>query len=657
MQRPILVLVIVLAALGALFFGVSSLLDKPTQPGEPAPHVEDPKATPSAPTKPAKLEPDAPKAAPASAAQRTTANDEASFRYDNALLGTIVDAAGRPVAGARVTLTSFGAQAIFFYNDPRPENTVESSTDSDEQGRFAFRSLEPRDRYRIAATHPEYARYEGFTVPIPAQGEVREAPIVLRAGGTLSGLVQDEAGKAVAGATVALDGMQFQVSPYEAPDRLTTTTNADGAYSLPHVSPGARMLTVKAQGYGTANVPGIEFDDEHADVKRDVVLKPAQSICGKVRGANGQGIAGAKVLAIGFNSAQQSARCEVLSNDQGEFCLDALLPGKYNVIAVLRGWRFRAVPMAADTKNIVIEGQKEADACGTVVDADTGAPITDFQVRLRVTFEENPVTQPVPESRVVVEKAADGAFCIPGVQATSDGAYLVEASAPGYAPGFSKPFSIETGRSIRGIEVRLGHGGALTGRVVDANGRPVAQARVETHDNEWTLDAFTAGLGGDYPTQATSASTRTDAAGRFTLKNLTPEVYQITVEAGGFCAYEQKGVQVTFGQANDVGDVRLTRGGSVRGKLVDGAGQGFPNGLVTLEALEGDRPRSYRARTGADGTFVLSNVVPGGYKLVGSNASQAVNPFDTALEKHSQERQITIADGDEQSGVEVTLNP
>lgn len=114
---------------------------------------------------------------------------------------------------------------------------------------------------------------------------------------------------------------------------------------------------------------------------------------------------------------------------------------------------------------------------------------------------------------------------------------------------------------------------------------------------------------------------------------------------------------MTFGQANDVGDVRLTRGGSVRGKLVDGAGQGFPNGLVTLEALEGDRPRSYRARTGADGTFVLSNVVPGGYKLVGSNASQAVNPFDTALEKHSQERQITIADGDEQSGVEVTLNP
>ncbi|MBK7875654.1 MAG: carboxypeptidase regulatory-like domain-containing protein [Planctomycetes bacterium] len=658
MQRPILVLVIVLVALVALSLGVYTLLEKPALPGPETPSVVDPGATPK-PANPgrATLEPETPRGTAQPVDQRAAANQATSFRYDNELVGEVVDASGKPIAGVNVTLTTFGAQVIFFHNDPRTGTENDRRAETDANGRFAFQSLEPRDRYRLVLQHAEYARYEGDTVPIPAQGQVREAPIVLRAGAVLSGTVKDEGGKPVADATVELDGLQYQISPYEAPDRLRASTNADGQYELRHVAPGTRMLTVKAAGFGTANVPGIEFDEKESAVTRDVVLKPAQSICGKAIAANGQGIPGVKVLAIGFNSAQQSARVETITNDKGEFCLEALQPGKYNVLGSCRGWRFKALPLAANTTNVVLEAVKEAEACGRVVDADTNQPIADFQVRLRVTYAENPVTQPIPDSLVAVTKAVDGAYCIPGVQATMDGGYVVEAMAPGYAPGFSATFSVEAGRTVTNLEVRLSHGGTLTGRVVDADGKPIPHALVATHDNEWTLDAFTIGLGNDYPTQATSASARTDAQGRFTLKNLTPEVYQITIEAAGHSAFEKKDLQVVFGQANDIGDVRLSSGGTVQGKLLDPSGKGYANGLVQLEALEGDRPRNYRTRTASDGAFTLSNVVPGTYRLTASSATQGVNPFEELQGKRSNERQITVSDGEDQRGVEISLNP
>jgi len=390
---------------------------------------------------------------------------------------------------------------------------------------------------------------------------------------------------------------------------------------------------------------------------RDVTLKIAEMICGRVVGPGNVGIPNATVLAIGFNSTSQSARGQAVTNANGEFCVESLMPGPYNVLATSKGWRFdKAQRVNSNSQNIVIEGFKEADACGRVLDAETGAPIPTFRVRLRIAYPGNPQTQPIPESEIAVEGAANGEFCIPGVQASGDGGYVVEAQAPGHAPGFSAIFSVSPGKSVNGVDVRLGHGGTLSGRIVDADGKPVARALVQTHDNEWTMDAFTEAIGAEYPTQATSAQSRTNAQGYFTIKNLNPEVYQITVEAAGFCAYEQKDINVAGAQNNNIGDVRLSRGGSISGRLVDPSGKPLAGGRVQLDILEGDRPRTYRAKTAGDGTYTISSIVPGRYRLSGSSAGEGgANPFEDLRDMKNSERQISVADGDQQRGVDVNL--
>ena len=658
MQRPILVLVIVLAAIGALLFGVFSLLEGGG--ASEAPPAEVTKVDqPNAPTK-AVLDRDTRPAnndrASSGDAGREASEDTSNYQYDNQLVGQVIDIEGKPIPDVELTLTQAWTTDLVFQNDP-----VDRSKDivrrTDKEGKFSFRAVEPRNRYKLILTHPEYRRQEVDTVPVQPQGLSEEPPITLTEGAKIAGHVRDEAGSPIANAVIHLDGIQYQASPYEAPDRITVSSNNEGYFHIRNIAPGPRVLSVSAPGFGTASVTGLTFQRDET-VTRDVVLKIAEMICGRVIGPGGTGIPNVTVLAIGFNASMQSTRMQAVTDAKGEFCIESLLPGPYNVLATAKGWRFdKAQRQNSNTQNVVIEGFKEADACGRVLDGETGKPITSFRVRLRLSYPGNPATQPVPESDVVVDGNPTGEYCIPGVQQSGDAGYVVEALAPGYAPGFSAVFSVAPGQTVNGVDVRLGHGGVLTGRVVDADGKPVPRALVRTHDNEWTDDAFTQAIGIEYPTQATSAETRTNSNGYFTIKNLTPELYQITIEAAGFCAFEQKDISVTGGQPNNVGDIRLSRGGTISGRLFDPSGKPVAGGRVQLDILEGDRPRTFRAKTSGDGTYTITTIFPGRYKLAGSaSPGNSGNPFDDLRDMQNSQRQIVINDGDNQRGVDVTLN-
>lgn len=660
MQRPILVLAIVVAAIGALLFGVFALLKDPGKPDNagPAPVVKS-DTQPTKPNEPAKLSGDTTKASTkvqASTEDLRESDPAANFKYDNEYMGRVVNKEGAGVADAKITMTQVGTATLFFVNDP-----VDHSRDlycrTDKDGKFSLASMEPKQRYKLIVQHPEYTRKEIDTVAIGPSGKFEETEIVLSQGPQLSGHIKDEGGNVVPNATLYLDGLQYQTSPYEPPDRMTASSGSDGVYQFKNIPAGQRVLTVIAKGYGNVTVPGLIFQDNADVIPRDITLKVAEMIAGTVVGPGNVGIPNAKVMAIGFSSTHQSARAEVLSNANGEFTFENLMPGPYNVLANCRGWRFeKAMRVNSNTQHIVIEGFKEADACGTVVDAESGKPIPSFKVRLRLAYPGNSATQPIPESETVVTGAANGEFCIPGVQASGDGGYIVEAQSADYAPGFSTTFNVTGGKSVSGITVRLGHGGGMTGRIVDPEGKPVAHALIATHPNDWTEDAFTEALGAEYPTQATSASARSNAQGYFTIKNLTPDLYQITVDASGFTQKIQMDINVPAGEIGAVGDVRMIRGGTVRGHLFDPSGKPVPGGKVELSITEGDRPIIYRTKTALDGAYVIPNITPGRYKLTGAASGDGSgNPFEELMQQKSSERQITVSDGETQNGVDVNL--
>jgi protocatechuate 3,4-dioxygenase beta subunit len=90
------------------------------------------------------------------------------------------------------------------------------------------------------------------------------------------------------------------------------------------------------------------------------------------------------------------------------------------------------------------------------------------------------------------------------------GEWIVRAEAPGFAPGDAGPLRFEAGLGARGVDLRLGRGGGIAGRVLvvpgeEPSGHVVGFSRGDGH-------GFTA---------------RTDANGEYRLEGLTPGKWQV----------------------------------------------------------------------------------------------------------------------------------
>lgn len=646
-MRPLLVLLLVLGAIGALLFAVFSL---DSGKSKPAPvnvtSTETPTQGPTTPTELAgtkKTTRETPTTKPDTRVPNGgLANPK--IQYDNKLKGSVKNTLDQPVAGAEVMLTSFGTAEITFLNDPLPDFTKAPRVRTDAEGHFTFLGIDPANRYSLVVTHPQYARKTELTSPVGETGEVELAPIILSAGATLAGYVKNEAGDTIPNAQLFLESEEYAGIGVAAPDRMTATTNAEGFYSFINVSRGRRALTVSAKGFGTLQINGIAFEKEET-VGRDVTLKVSEMIAGLVVGPGNVGIPKATVIAIGVSNTQQSAQVRIETNDKGEFLFESLAPGPYNVIASAKG--FRAAPrnnrVDTGSANLVIEMFKEATVCGRVVDGQGGAPVANFSVRLRFWYGSESPTQPASQEVTAVSNP-QGEFCIEGVPPSD---YVVEAIAEGYAPSYSGNFSVTQSKVVNGIIVKLEHGGSLTGRIVDAEGKPVARARVVTHDNEWVDDALTQVIGGDYASNATTVEVRTGEDGRFTCTSLRPDTYQIVVTAPGFTQLSRRDLRVAEGATVQVGDLKLGRGGSVRGTLFDAAGKPLAGGTINLRIADGDQPVNYSTKTGGDGKFEFKNCIPGRYKLNGMRGGNAdSNPFEQLGDANSSETSIIVADND-----------
>lgn len=644
-MRPLLVLVLVLGAIAALLFAVFSLdQGKPKQPDLVSRDaVDSPAKGPAVPVSLEGAKDPTRSTAPTVASERTPSGGPANGKYafDNKLTGLVKNLQGQPVAGADVSVTTFGADEMTFVDD-LPDPTKEPHARTDADGRYTFLAVTPRERYMLVVVHPDYARKTEPSMPIGEEGQVDQPPIVLGAGATLSGYVRNEPGDVIPDVTLHLDGQDFaSVLTNLPPDRMTVKTNKEGFYTFRNVAKGQRMLTVAAPGYGQQQLPGFNFQGEE-QLTRDVTLKIGEMIAGRVLGPGNTGIAKARVIAIAVSSTQQGARGQVETNEQGEFIFESLAPGDYNVIAAAKGYRAgqggRRVPTG--TSNHIIEMFKEADVCGRVIDGSTGAPIPSFTVRMRFWYGNGAPTSPSSEAGIDVNDAA-GEFCIPGVQQSD---YVVEALAPGYAPSFSTNFSVQQGKPLSGIVVKMNRGGIISGRVVDGDGKPVARARVVTHDNTWIDDEFTRALGGTLPTDATSVDVRTGEDGRFTCVNLSPETYQIVVTASGFTQFVKKDIRVNDAGNVQVGDVKLGRGGTVRGNLFDASGKPVSSGVITLQVTDGEYQR-YTTKSGTDGKFALANVGPGRYLLTGSRGGGG-DPFGEIMNVRESQVMVIVAEGD-----------
>jgi hypothetical protein len=143
---------------------------------------------------------------------------------------------------------------------------------------------------------------------------------------------------------------------------------------------------------------------------------------------------------------------------------------------------------------------------------------------------------------------------------------------------------IEQLRAMTGVMV-MKQGLTVSGRVIDANDRPIEGASVAQGSDRF---------GSHYP------STQTDSEGRFEFKNARPDEMVLTVQAKGYSP-DLKSFTVYKGM--EPLEFRLESGHTIRGRIMDMAGNPVSGAFVAADTWRGHRSLEWRVDTDTEGRF------------------------------------------------------
>jgi hypothetical protein len=446
-------------------------------------------------------------------------------------------ATGAGIGGAEVTFSRGGAAA-----------SVRCAAD----GTFRF---EP----------PEAGRWQLATASAPGHApfapEWGHSPVLLdarpgdRVGGlTLwlspvvryAGRVEDPAGQPVEGAEVRVVG--------SATGERTLLPSTEGAVSGPGgtfalSAPDDATLEARHPGFA----PGRATLDFAARSTGRVVVRlgaggtreaPAP-IAGRVL-AGGAPVEGALVAARlllrgGPGSAEDPVSAQALSDAEGRFTLRDMGPGRHLLTAAREGFTQARAVVARAGEEATIELTRGGTLAGVVRDAATGNPVAPFRVEARRGGRGWRL--PVGAATVV---DASGRF---ELRDLPPGPVTVTASAPGHLPSSGVEATVPEHPGVAEVELRLGRGGRVTGRVTDrVTGQPLPGARIALE-----------GDGGSPPSLLDAGAIAVAGAdGAFLVAGLPPRLVSLHVAADAHHARIVTGIDVPDGGAAGPVEVKLT---------------------------------------------------------------------------------------------------
>lgn len=517
-------------------------------------------------------------AAVAPLASLTAAQEEPQAQH--VVEGQVIDSEGAPVAGAEVKLQPA-------LGGPTPPADAELEAETDASGAFRVTSDDPGP-FLLHARHPDFA--PRTLERVAAGGEPLE--IVLDAGLEIVGRVLDaNRGDPIHGARVraasSFVGARAQGLLAEA------LTDAEGRFRLERLPAGAHVVSAAAAGYALA-----ELRDTRAGEEVELALLPGSSIEGVVVDADGQPLPGARVRATGGVLPFRATVLEATepTGDDGGFWIPGVEPGSYRVEVRKGGYApLLSEPVAVEAElparaRLVLE--EGAFVTGRLLTAE-GNPTPG---RLELRESQGVALQPerVEESRV--DAKSDGGFRLGPL---ASGEHVLIATAPGHAATLV-PVRVAKGDSEADVgEVTLEVGGWIRGRVVDEDGRPIAEAAV-------TAVAI-----------GPPSTVRSGDDGAFELTGLRGERHRLTAAAPGYVLPYAPGASAASGAEDVV--LELRRAGTVIGRVEDPDGRPITGFGVQLESEERSSGPSYygpaRPFGDAEGRFRLDDVVPGPHVL------------------------------------------
>jgi hypothetical protein len=213
-----------------------------------------------------------------------------------ALSGRVVDEDGRPVAGAKLSVSP-GEQDPFSFVMRRLAGDPGARIVSRADGTFSATRLAPGENQRLTVHHADYEKGVLGGIALSPGGARTGAVVTLRRGIVVTGTVKDDEGKPVAGAELAMSGsrvvrtsrggMQMSVSFGGLAEIPPARSGADGRFELRGVPPGDWALTAKAPGRATEIVDPLRLSRDARPDPIEIVLAPGASLAGTVRRKTG----------------------------------------------------------------------------------------------------------------------------------------------------------------------------------------------------------------------------------------------------------------------------------------------------------------------------------------------------------------------------------
>lgn len=546
--------------------------------------------------------------------------------------GTVVDPDGQPVAGAKVGFNHAANPA----DDRRPEShafgwiEVESGSD----GRWEINRIAEEMIRRVygSARHPDYLRTPMVFVArdMEAEQQLRGGDYAFQLGRatTVTGVVVDKVGAPIADARVS-------VGISTSSERRTTTTDAEGAFSLGGAHPGEVLVTAEASGYAPLTL-AVNLA-ERAEPLR-LVLQPGKALRLRVVDQAGLPIPGAwfALETIGARPLEDAAHAPVphvefsgRTDAEGRAVWEEAPDQELSFAFAKPGFLRRdGVQMRPAEQEHLVVLQSALTIAGTVSDAATRKPISDFRIlsgwpetfgdqeRPRwSSLDRHQLTFSGGTFRHSLEEAIIGGIPNPG--------YVFKFEAEGYAPYVTRVFRPDEGEVE--FAVTLTPAETVTVTVVLPDGQPATRCDVGFISPGADLTLRSGGLEG----RSGGAVVTTDAAGQFRLPADEAVTMVVAAHPQGFALAPRAALA-----AEPV--LRLQAWARVEGRIwslgTTTAGREFSLEL----ADEGLRLSlrfdfsSYRMTSDASGGFAFERVPPVELRLV------ELVPFETPPPQHAK---------------------
>jgi protocatechuate 3,4-dioxygenase beta subunit len=526
--------------------------------------------------------------------------------------GRVLGSGGAPAAGARVSWEAYRTDEQTRVDETKgvtPESLGETTTDA--AGRFQVKLDKPGVQVSIRVM-PAARPGALLAGPYDSFEDVTLDDVELPAVEKISGRVSDETGKGVAGAKLRATGA-FSFDEDDVVFFGEATAGADGSYSIANAPVNSSGLSVRATGFS----PSRQLSMQRRTIV-NVTLKKGGTIRGIVTDAAGIPAEGATVI-VGSLAAETdgSGACEFVGVPPGTQDVEAFwkedFAARRDTVHVKKG----------ETVDVALRLGKAASVAGSVIDERTRRPLAG--VRVSASSSGSFFRDAVRSRRARTD--ARGRFRIPGLAPRR---YTVRAAKADYLP-VAMPGIVAAVSPPGSVAIALQKAAAVSGRVTDESGAPVAGARVR-----FARDSNVRALirGGPSAFLGRPGVT-TGPDGAFRMRGLAAERNQ-TLEAAkaGYVTAKLHGVTLKVGET--VKDIALVvkRGLEARGRVVDSAGQPIAGAEVRLSRAErggagfmfqiaGMNREKADATSGVDGSFRLAGLKPGEYALAVSRDDYA----------------------------------